>query len=111
MLINELKLMAQALKGGVREKVQLATKCGCKIAEGGPMEIHGEPEYVRAACEASLKRLEIDYIDLYYIHRIDQKIPIEVTVCFFSLFSSTILRFHIIIMHAMGLTTSMFYEL
>lgn len=78
MLMNE--SMVQALKGGMREKVQLATKCGLKIAEGG-MEIHGEPEYVRAACEASLKRLEINCIDLYYIHRIDQKIPIEVTVC------------------------------
>ncbi|KAM7508463.1 hypothetical protein LguiA_018916 [Lonicera macranthoides] len=76
--LNE-TLLGKALKGGMREKVQLATKCGLKIAQGG-MEIHGEPEYVRAACEASLKRLEIDYIDLYYIHRIDQKIPIEVTM-------------------------------
>ncbi|KAM7508466.1 hypothetical protein LguiA_018919 [Lonicera macranthoides] len=76
--LNEI-LLAKALKGGVREKVQLATKCGCKFVEG-TMEIHGEPEYVRAACEASLKRLEVDYIDLYYIHRIDQKIPIEVTI-------------------------------
>ncbi|KAM7511782.1 hypothetical protein LguiB_010657 [Lonicera macranthoides] len=76
--LNE-TLLGKALKGGMREKVQLATKCGLKIAQGG-MEIHGEPEYVRAACEASLKRLQIDYIDLYYIHRIDQKIPIEVTM-------------------------------
>ncbi|KAJ0450824.1 putative perakine reductase [Helianthus annuus] len=45
----------------------------------GEVEIHGEPEYVRACCEASLKRLDVDYIDLYYIHRIDTKVPIEIT--------------------------------
>lgn len=65
----------QALKGGVREKVELATKFG--ITEKG---IRGEPEYVRASCEASLKRLDMDCIDLYYQHRIDNRIPIEVTV-------------------------------
>ncbi|KAF4378425.1 hypothetical protein F8388_021619 [Cannabis sativa] len=46
----------------------------------GKMEIHGEPAYVRAACEASLKRLGVDCIDLYYEHRIDTTVPIEVTV-------------------------------
>jgi aryl-alcohol dehydrogenase-like predicted oxidoreductase len=60
-----------------REKVQLATKFGispdCK-------EVHGDPAYVRAACEGSLKRLGVDYIDLYYQHRIDTTVPIEVTV-------------------------------
>ncbi|KAL0432925.1 UNVERIFIED_CONTAM: Auxin-induced protein [Sesamum latifolium] len=43
------------------------------------MEVHGEPAYVRAACEASLKRLDVDCIDLYYVHRIDTRVPIEVT--------------------------------
>lgn len=43
--------------------------------------VQGDPEYVRACCEASLKRLEIDFIDLYYQHRIDTQVPIEVTVC------------------------------
>uniref|UniRef100_A0A7N2LN89 NADP-dependent oxidoreductase domain-containing protein n=1 Tax=Quercus lobata TaxID=97700 RepID=A0A7N2LN89_QUELO len=64
-----------ALKGGVREKVELATKFG--ITEKG---IRGEPAYVRAACEASLKRLDMDCIDLYYQHRIDNRVSIEVTL-------------------------------
>ena len=42
--------------------------------------MRGEPEYVRAACEKSLKRLEVDYIDLYYQHRVDTSVPIEATV-------------------------------
>ncbi|KAL8226895.1 hypothetical protein R6Q57_016727 [Mikania cordata] len=74
-------LVGKALKGVKREEVQLATKFGVKVGEGlGQVEIHGEPEYVRACCEASLKRLDVDYIDLYYFHRIDTKVPIEITV-------------------------------
>lgn len=57
----------------------MATKFGIKIVDG-KIEVHGDPAYVRAACEASLKRLEVEYIDLYYQHRIDTRIPIEVTV-------------------------------
>ncbi|KAL0366644.1 UNVERIFIED_CONTAM: putative aldo-keto reductase 2 [Sesamum radiatum] len=72
-------LSVQAMKGGMREKVQIATKFGV-ILKDGKMEVHGEPEYVRAACEASLKRLDVDYIDLYYVHRIDTRVPIEVTM-------------------------------
>ncbi|KAL0392488.1 UNVERIFIED_CONTAM: Auxin-induced protein [Sesamum radiatum] len=75
---NEL-LLGKALKGGFREKVQIATKFGV-VLKDGKMEVHGEPEYVRAACEASLKRLDVDCIDLYYVHRIDTRVPIEVTV-------------------------------
>ncbi|KAL2329665.1 hypothetical protein Fmac_017246 [Flemingia macrophylla] len=75
---NEL-LLAKALEGGVREKVELATKFGINFAEG-KREIRGDPAYVRAACEGSLKRLGIDCIDLYYQHRIDTRVPIEVTV-------------------------------
>lgn len=45
------------------------------------MEVHGDPAYVRAACEASLKRLDVDCIDLYYQHRVDTRVPIEGTVC------------------------------
>ena len=71
--------LLQALKGGVREKVELATKFGASFADG-KMEIRGDPGYVRAACEASLKRLNIDCIDLYYQHRVDTRVPIEVTV-------------------------------
>lgn len=74
---NEL-LLGEALQGGVREKVQLATKFGISSGEG--MEVRGEPAYVRAACEGSLKRLGVDCIDLYYQHRIDTRVPIEVTV-------------------------------
>lgn len=72
----------QALKQLPREKVQLATKFG--IVGMGPtsMTVKGTPEYVRACCEASLKRLEVEYIDLYYQHRVDTSIPIEETVDF-----------------------------
>jgi len=69
----------KALLGGVREKVELATKFAVSFADG-KREIRGDPAYVRAACEGSLKRLGIDCIDLYYQHRIDKKVPIEVTV-------------------------------
>ncbi|GAB4857318.1 hypothetical protein Ancab_015226 [Ancistrocladus abbreviatus] len=72
-------LIGKALKGGMREKVELATKFGVRFVDGNP-EICGDPAYVRAACEASLKRLDIDCIDLYYQHRIDTKVPIEVTM-------------------------------
>ncbi|KNA12253.1 hypothetical protein SOVF_127640 [Spinacia oleracea] len=72
-------LLGKALKGGWREKVELATKFGIKFTDGKG-EILGDPAYVRAACEGSLKRLDIDCIDLYYQHRIDTKLPIEVTM-------------------------------
>ncbi|MFS7916349.1 putative perakine reductase [Helianthus anomalus] len=77
---NEI-LIGKALKGVAREKVEVATKFGLRFGEGyGELQIHGEPEYVRACCEASLKRLGVDYIDLYYAHRIDPKVPIEITM-------------------------------
>ncbi|XP_030956472.1 probable aldo-keto reductase 2 [Quercus lobata] len=75
---NEI-LLGKALKGGVREKVELATKFGGSFADG-KMEVRGDPGYVRAACEASLKRLNIDCIDLYYQHRVDTRVPIEATI-------------------------------
>uniref|UniRef100_A0A7N2LAW9 NADP-dependent oxidoreductase domain-containing protein n=1 Tax=Quercus lobata TaxID=97700 RepID=A0A7N2LAW9_QUELO len=75
---NEI-LLGKALKGGVREKVELATKFGLSFADG-KREIRGDPGYVRAACKASLKRLNIDCIDLYYQHRVDTRVPIEVTI-------------------------------
>ncbi|PNY14703.1 aldo/keto reductase, partial [Trifolium pratense] len=68
-----------ALKVGFREKVELATKFGIRASQG-KYEIFGDPAYVRAACEGSLKRLDIDCIDLYYQHRIDTSLPIEVTI-------------------------------
>ncbi|GFY85030.1 NAD(P)-linked oxidoreductase superfamily protein [Actinidia rufa] len=76
---NEI-MLGKALKQLPREKVQLATKFGVKTIEGGQLEVKGTPEYVRQCCEASLKRLELDYIDLYYQHRVDVSVPIEDTV-------------------------------
>uniref|UniRef100_A0ACD5UA15 Uncharacterized protein n=1 Tax=Avena sativa TaxID=4498 RepID=A0ACD5UA15_AVESA len=75
---NEI-LLGKALQGGMREKVDLATKFGISFADG-KREIRGDPAYVRAACEGSLKRLGVDCIDLYYQHRIDTRVPIEVTI-------------------------------
>ncbi|XP_063941751.1 probable aldo-keto reductase 2 isoform X2 [Daucus carota subsp. sativus] len=72
-------LLSKALKDGVRDKVELATKFGIRM-DSQIREVRGEPEYVRSACEASLKRLQIDCIDLYYQHRVDVRVPIEVTM-------------------------------
>ena len=64
-----------------REKIVLATKFGLQGSSvTGEQRINGRPEYVRAACEASLKRLGTDHIDLYYLHRLDPETPIEETV-------------------------------
>ena len=74
------KLVGRALKGK-RDKVVLATKFGnVRDANGKPLGISGSPDYVRSACEASLKRLGVQVIDLYYQHRVDPKTPIEDTV-------------------------------
>ncbi|OAY51182.1 probable aldo-keto reductase 2 [Manihot esculenta] len=75
---NEI-LLGKALKGDIRKKVELATKFAINLKDG-KREIRGDPAYVRAACEASLKRLDVDCIDLYYQHRVDTSVPIEVTV-------------------------------
>ncbi|MCD7464893.1 hypothetical protein HAX54_000163 [Datura stramonium] len=75
---NEI-LIGKALNGGMRERVELATKFALSLADGN-IKVHGDPAYVRAACEASLKRLDVDCIDLYYQHRVDTRVPIEVTV-------------------------------
>jgi aryl-alcohol dehydrogenase-like predicted oxidoreductase len=64
-----------------RDDVVLATKFGNERRDDGSwVGINGRPEYVRAACEASLARLGVDYIDLYYQHRVDKTVPIEETV-------------------------------
>lgn len=76
---NEI-LLSKALRELPRAKVQLATKFGLKTSEGGKFVVKGDPEYVRQCCEASLKRLEIDFIDLYYQHRVDATVPIEDTM-------------------------------
>jgi aryl-alcohol dehydrogenase-like predicted oxidoreductase len=76
--VNE-ELLAQALKGR-RDKVVLATKFGNIRKPEGGNAVDGRPEYVIEACEASLKRLGTDVIDLYYQHRVDGDVPIEDTV-------------------------------
>jgi aryl-alcohol dehydrogenase-like predicted oxidoreductase len=74
------ELVGRAIQGR-RDEVILATKFGnVRTAEGGFAGVNGKPEYVRSACEASLKRLGVDYIDLYYQHRVDTETPIEDTV-------------------------------
>jgi aryl-alcohol dehydrogenase-like predicted oxidoreductase len=63
-----------------RDKVIIATKFGNQVLPEGKRAINGQPEYVRSACDASLKRLGVDHIDLYYQHRVDKNVPIEDTV-------------------------------
>ncbi|XP_057818546.1 probable aldo-keto reductase 1 isoform X3 [Cryptomeria japonica] len=76
---NEI-IVGKALKQLPREKIQLATKFGIVFSADGKMDAKGSPEYVRKCCEESLKRLDVEYIDLYYQHRIDTSIPIEETI-------------------------------
>ncbi|OMO96359.1 Aldo/keto reductase [Corchorus olitorius] len=77
---NEI-LVGKALKQLPREKVQLATKFGIERLDAtAGLIINGTPEYVRASVEASLKRLDVEYIDLYYQHRVDTNTPIEDTM-------------------------------
>lgn len=74
------QLVGKAIAGR-RDEVQLATKFGNeRRPDGTRVGINGKPEYVRAACEASLQRLGVDHIDLYYQHRVDRTVPIEETV-------------------------------
>jgi aryl-alcohol dehydrogenase-like predicted oxidoreductase len=65
---------------GKRDRVFIATKFGNLRAAGSDRKIDGRPEYVPKACEASMKRLGIDVIDLYYLHRVDPLVPIEDTI-------------------------------
>jgi aryl-alcohol dehydrogenase-like predicted oxidoreductase len=73
------ELVGKALKGK-RDKAFLATKFAIVRHPDGRREINGKPEYVQQACEASLKRLGVDHIDLYYQHRVDRSVPIEDTI-------------------------------
>ena len=74
------RLLGKVLKSR-RAEVVLATKFGiARGPDGAPLGINGAPEYVRKACDASLQRLGVDHIDLYYQHRVDPKVPIEETV-------------------------------
>ena len=74
------QLVGKAIQGR-RDEVQLATKFGNqRKPDGTRLGINGKPDYVRAACDASLQRLGVDHIDLYYQHRVDKSVPIEETV-------------------------------
>ena len=73
-------LLGKALKGGWRDKAIVATKFGQVKLPDGKQGVDGKPDYVMKACEASLKRLGIEVIDLYYQHRVDPNTPIEDTV-------------------------------
>jgi len=73
-------LLGRALKGGWRQKALVVTKFGQVKGADGKQGVDGRPEYVEQACNASLKRLGVDVIDLYYQHRVDPNVPIEETV-------------------------------
>ncbi|MFI6167092.1 aldo/keto reductase [Nocardia sp. NPDC051052] len=73
------ELIGRAIAGR-RDEVVLATKFGFANRLGEPTQIRGDAAYVRAACDASLSRLGVDHIDLYYQHRVDPQVPIEETV-------------------------------
>jgi aryl-alcohol dehydrogenase-like predicted oxidoreductase len=74
------ELVGRGIRGR-RDKLVIATKFGImRGADGATLGVSGKPAYVRACCEASLKRLGVDVIDLYYQHRVDPEVPIEETV-------------------------------
>ena len=74
------QLVGRAIKDR-RDEVQLATKFGNeRNPDGSWVGINGRPDYVRSACDASLQRLGVDHLDLYYQHRVDRTVPIEETV-------------------------------
>ncbi|MED6123554.1 palmitoyltransferase akr1 [Stylosanthes scabra] len=70
----------EAIKELPRDQIQIATKFGIVKMDSNTVTVNGTPEYVRSCCEASLQRLGVDYIDLYYQHRIDTTVPIEDTM-------------------------------
>ena len=73
--INE-ELVGKALLG-IRDKVNIATKCGIAFAANGNLILDASAQTLRKSLEGSLKRLHTDHIDLYYLHRVDPKVPVE----------------------------------
>jgi aryl-alcohol dehydrogenase-like predicted oxidoreductase len=73
------KLVGRALKDR-RDQVSIATKFGFIIQDGRPIGTNSRPEHVKEVCDASLQRLGVDHIDLFYQHRVDKNVPIEDTV-------------------------------
>jgi aryl-alcohol dehydrogenase-like predicted oxidoreductase len=72
------RLVGRAIAGR-REEVVLATKFGNQRLDDGRRVVNGKPDYVRQACDASLERLGVDHLDLYYQHRVDRSVPVEDT--------------------------------
>ncbi|MEO8883402.1 MAG: aldo/keto reductase, partial [Devosia sp.] len=76
---NEI-LLAKAL-AGKRDKVQIATKVGSEVTDAGErLAVNGTPDYIRKAIDRSLRHLNTDYVDLYYLHRIDPQVQIEESI-------------------------------
>ena len=75
------QLLGKAIKG-FRDKIVIASKCGFvrNLETGEFIAVNGNPEYIKQACVSTLKRLETDYLDLFYLHRADPSIPIEESV-------------------------------
>ncbi len=73
------QLLARVLKEE-RHRVQLASKCGITGRNSDGVTVNGRPDYIHMACKASLKRLGVDTIDLFYLHRVDPQVPIEESV-------------------------------
>jgi aryl-alcohol dehydrogenase-like predicted oxidoreductase len=74
------ELVGKAIKDVPRESIVVATKFGFKFEDGNITGVDSRPEHVRDACEGSLKRLDVEYIDLFYQHRVDPNVPIEDTI-------------------------------
>jgi aryl-alcohol dehydrogenase-like predicted oxidoreductase len=70
------ELVGRAIRGR-RHEVVIATKCGIVRGPGGVVDVDGTPRHIRTACDKSLRRLGVDVIDLYYLHRVDPKTPIQ----------------------------------
>jgi aryl-alcohol dehydrogenase-like predicted oxidoreductase len=73
-------LVGEAIANHRRDNIVLATKFGYVRTSAGETIINGRPDYVFSACDASLRRLKVDHIDLYYQHRIDPRVPVDETV-------------------------------
>jgi aryl-alcohol dehydrogenase-like predicted oxidoreductase len=73
------KLLSRVLKAE-RARVQLATKCGITGRDAEGLTVNGRPDYIQQACKGSLKRLGVETIDLFYLHRVDPQVPIEESV-------------------------------
>ena len=76
---NEEIIRDAIVREGLRDRVVIATKCGLVPADATSYRRDGSPDYVRSACDASLRRLGVDVIDLYQLHRVDPQVPIEET--------------------------------